>query len=263
MAEALITSAASARAGLPEIRRIGLNDLRDALFEGFQDFAAIPTQLVFLCILYPVIGLVAARSASDETLLPLLFPLVAGLSLMGPVLAVGIYELSRRRDAGLPLSWLDAFKVFKSPSMPSIALLGGALLVIFLAWLLAAKAIYLMTVGPAPLNSLGDLVGHITGSPAAWQLVILGNAVGFLFAAFVLALAVVSFPMLLDRNVGPIVAARTSFRAVAVNPVTMAGWGLIVAAALLLGSLPVFLGLAVVMPVVGHATWRLYRKVVV
>ena len=263
MAEALTTSAAPAQAEVPEVRRIGLNDLRDALSEGFQDFAAIPTQLVFLCILYPIIGLVAARSASDETLLPLLFPLVAGLALMGPVLAVGIYELSRRRDAGLPLSWLDAFKVFKSPSLPSIALLGGVLLAIFLAWLLAAKAIYLMTVGPAPLNSFDDLVQHITSSPAAWQLVILGNAVGFLFAAFVLALAVVSFPMLLDRNVGPIVAARTSFRAVAVNPVTMAGWGLIVAAALLLGSLPVFLGLAIVMPVLGHATWRLYRKVVV
>ena len=262
MAEALITSAASTQSGLPEIRSIGLGDLGAALREGFHDFVAIPTQLIFLCILYPIIGLVAARSASDETLLPLLFPLVAGLALVGPVLAVGIYELSRRRDAGLPLSWLDAFGVFRSPSMPSIAALGALLLAIFVVWLLAAKAIYLVTVGDAPLNSLGDLIRHVQDSPGGWQLVIVGNAVGFLFAAFVLSLSVVSFPMLLDRNVGPVVAVQTSFRAVAANPAAMAAWGLIVAGALFLGSLPVFLGLAVVMPMLGHATWRLYRKVV-
>ncbi len=262
MSEAL-TTAASAQAGSPEIRRIGFNDLKAALSEGLADFAAIPTQLVFLCILYPIIGLVAARSAGDETLLPLLFPLVAGLSLMGPLLAVGIYELSRRREAGLPLSWLNAFGVLRSPSMPAIAALGAVLLAVFVVWLLAAKAIYAMTVGDAPLSSLGDLVRHIQESPAAWQLVVLGNLVGLLFAAFVLALSVTSFPMLLDRPVTPLAAVRTSFRAVAANPVVMAAWGLIVASALVLGSLPVFLGLAVVMPVLGHATWHLYRKVVV
>ena len=261
MSDALTT--ASARGDLPEIRRISLGDLRAALAEGLNDFAAIPTQLVFLCILYPIIGLVAARSASDETLLPLLFPLVAGLSLMGPLLAVGIYELSRRREAGLPLSWLDAFRVLRSPSMPSIAALGAVLLAVFVVWLLAAKAIYVMTVGNAPLGSLGDLARHVQESPAAWQLVVFGNLVGLLFAAFVLALSVTSFPMLLDRDVGPVAAVRTSFRAVAANPVVMAAWGLIVVVALVVGSLPVFLGLAVVMPVLGHATWRLYRKVIV
>ena len=261
MAEALTTSAASTQAE-PEIRRISLGDLGSALSEGIKDFMAIPTQLIFLCILYPIIGLVAARSAGDETLLPLLFPLVAGLALVGPVLAVGIYELSRRRDAGLPLSWLDAFRVFRSPSIPSIAALGAVLLAIFVVWLLAARAIYLATVGDAPLTSLGDLIAHIQNSPGAWQLIIIGNAVGFLFAALVLAMSVVSFPMLLDRNVGPVVAVQTSFRAVAANPAPMAVWGLIVAAALVLGSIPIFLGLAIVMPVLGHATWRLYRKVV-
>ena len=117
-------------------------------------------------------------------------------------------------------------------------------------------------MGDAPLTSLGDLIAHIQNSPGAWQLIIIGNAVGFLFAALVLAMSVVSFPMLLDRNVGPVVAVQTSFRAVAANPAPMAVWGLIVAAALVLGSIPIFLGLAIVMPVLGHATWRLYRKVV-
>ena len=152
--------------------------------------------------------------------------------------------------------------MFRSPSIPSIAALGAVLLAIFVVWLLAARAIYLATVGDAPLDSLGGLITHIQNSPGAWRLVVIGNAVGFLFAAFVLAMSVVSFPMVLDRNVSPVVAVQTSFRAVATNPVAMAAWGLIVAGALVLGCLPIFLGLAIVMPVLGHATWRLYRKVV-
>lgn len=262
MARASTASNASTQAREPAIRRIGIGDLGGALREGFDDFLAIPTQLVFLCILYPIIGLAAARMAQDETLLPLLFPMVAGLALVGPVLAIGIYELSRRREAGLPVSWLNAFDVLRSPALPSIAWLGAMLLGIFVVWLLAAKAIYVATVGRVPLGSMESLVQHVQDSPAAWQLVIVGNLVGFGFAVLVLALTVVSFPMMLDRNVGPGVAVRTSMRAVAANPAAMALWGLVVAAALALGSLPFFIGLAVVMPVLGHATWRLYRKVV-
>ncbi|MBI4275578.1 MAG: DUF2189 domain-containing protein, partial [Rhizobiales bacterium] len=95
-----------------------------------------------------------------------------------------------------------------------------------------------------------------------WKLILIGNAVGFVFAVVAFTISVVSFPMLLDRNVGAAVAILTSMRAVAANPVTMAAWGVIVAALLVIGCLPVFVGLAVVMPVLGHSTWHLYRRVV-
>ena len=249
-------------APVPVVRRIGLADLRTALTEGWSDFLAIPTQLVFLCILYPIIGLVAARVAVGNNLLPLAFPLVAGFALVGPVLAIGLYELSRRREAGLPVSWLNAFDVLRSPAMLSVAILGGVLFVIFAAWLGVARAIYALTIGGEAPLAVGDFIETIQTSPRAWELLVVGNAVGFLFALLVLTIAAVSFPLLLDRNVSPLVAVQTSIRAVLANPVTMLAWGFIVAVVLMLGCLPLFVGLAVAMPVLGHATWHLYRRVV-
>lgn len=247
----------------PAIHRIGLSDLRDALARGYDDFMATPTQLVFLGIIYPLVGLVAARAAAGGDLLPLFYPMVAGLSLMGPVAAIGIYELSRRREQGLEVSWVNAFDILRAPALGSIVALGLLLCVIFVAWLLTANMIYETTMGRLPFpGSVRAFAGQVLGTPEGRNLILLGNAAGFFFAVLVLTLTVVSFPMLLDRNVGVATAVRTSIRAVVANPGTMAIWGLIVAALLLLGCLPVFVGLAVVMPLLGHATWHLYRKVV-
>lgn len=246
----------------PVVRRISAVDLRYALARGYDDFMATPTQLLFLGVIYPIVGLIAARAAAGGPLLPLLYPLVAGLSLMGPVVAVGIYELSRRREQGLDVSWLDAFRVLWSPSFGSIARLGLFLCVIFVAWLYAAQAIYGMTMGGTHPGSVLGFVAQVLTTPAGWKLIALGNAVGLLFAILVLTLTVVSFPLLLDRDVGVRVAVRTSIRAVLANPVTMALWGLFVALALFAGCLPLFVGLAVVMPLLGHSTWHLYRRVV-
>jgi len=247
----------------PAVASIGAADLRDALARGYADFMATPTQLVFLGVIYPLVGLIAARAAAGGNLLPLFYPMVAGLSLMGPVAALGIYELSRRREQGLDVSWVHAFNVLRSPALGSIVGLGLLLCVIFVAWLFAAQAVYQMTMGRLPLpGSIGEFAAQVIGTREGWNLILLGNAVGFLFAVLVLTLTVISFPLLLDRNVSLATAVRTSVRAVMANPATMAAWGLIVAALLLLGCLPVFVGLAVVMPLLGHATWHLYRKVV-
>ena len=245
------------------VRRIGIADIKAALAAGIDDFRAIPTQLVFLGLLYPIIGLAAARAANGE-LLPLMFPLCAGLSLMGPVMAVGLYEISRRREAGLPVSWLNAFDVFKSPAILGIATLGGFLLLVFMLWLACARGIYAATMGPAIVSdSIRSFLDSVLHTSQGHRLILLGNLVGFLFAVFVLTISVVSFPMLLDRECSPGLAVQTSVRAVLRNPATMAIWGLVVAALLVLGSLPVFIGLAVVMPILGHATWHLYRRTVV
>ena len=255
------TTAGPAGADLPVIRRIGFADLRAALAAGARDFLATPTQLVFLCVLYPVIGLLAARALGGGGLLHLLFPLVAGLSLLGPVAAVGLYEISRRREAGLPASWRNAFDVTHNPAFPSILGVGVLLTGLFLAWLLAARLLYAATIGVAP-GSAWEFLEFVLRTEQGHRLILLGNLVGFGFAAAVLALTVVSVPMLLDRNCSLGVAIATSLRACLGNPVPMAAWGLIVAAALLIGSLPAFIGLAVAMPVLGHATWHLYRRVV-
>ncbi|MBW8270327.1 DUF2189 domain-containing protein [Caldovatus aquaticus] len=250
---------------VPAIRRIGVRDLREALAAGLADFLAAPTQLLFLGVIYPLVGLAAARAAWGGPLMPLLWPLVAGLSLVGPVAALGLYEISRRRERGLPVSWLNAFDVLRSPAIGAIAVLAVMLLAIFVAWLAAAQAVYAMTLGAAgpPPATMAEFLARVFTTGAGWRLILIGNGVGFLFAALVLSLTVISFPLLLDRPyLGPVTAMRTSLRAVAVNPVPMALWGLIVAGLLFLGCLPLFVGLAVVMPVLGHATWHLYRRVV-
>jgi len=251
----------SAAGGAPAVRRIGVADVREALRRGVDDFLAIPTQLAFLGLIYPLVGMVAARAAWGGDILPLLYPLVAGLSLMGPVAALGLTELSRRRERGDQVSWIDAFGAFRSPAFGSILGLALLLALIFLLWLGAAWAIHAATLGAAPA-SLGTLIRDVVDTPEGWQLLVIGNVVGFGFALVVLAISVVSFPLILDRHVSVGTAINTSIRACMANPVPMALWGLLVAGGLMLGALPAFVGLAVVMPILGHATWHLYRRVV-
>jgi uncharacterized membrane protein len=246
----------------PIVRTIGVADLKDALARGIADFSAMPTHAVFLCLIYPIVGVVLARLTLGYDLLPLLFPLAAGFALVGPFAAIGFYELSRRREEGLDISWQDAFDVLRSPSRGAIAMLGVLLLTIFAIWIAVAQTIYVANFGYEPAAAIGDFVQQVFATPAGWTLIVVGNLVGFLFAVAALAISVVSFPLLLDRDVGAVEAVLTSLRAVAANPMTMAIWGLIVAVALVAGSLPFFFGLAVVVPILGHSTWHLYRKVV-
>jgi uncharacterized membrane protein len=262
MALSHILVGAGTRPAQPVVRRIGLADLRDALAKGAGDFSAMPTHALFLCIIYPIVGLVLARLAFGYSILPLLYPLASGFALVGPMAALGLYELSRRREAGLDTSAARAFDVFESSSVGAVAALGILLLIIFVIWVAVANAIYVANFGYASPSSIKAFLNDVLTTRAGWNLIIVGNGVGLLFAILVLTISVVSFPLLLDRDVGAAVALLTSIRAVAHNPLTMMVWGLIVAALLVIGSLPLFFGLTVVMPLLGHATWHLYRKVV-
>lgn len=246
----------------PAVRRIGVADLQDALARGLDDFGAYRTDVVLLCVIYPIAGLVLGRLAFGYDMLPLLFPLASGFALVGPFAAVGLYEMSRRREQGVDVAWRDAFGVLRSPSFGEIAVLGLLLMAIFLFWLAAAESIYDATIGPAPPVSIASFVRDVFTTGAGWALIGAGVGVGFLFAVLVLAISVVSFPLLLDRGVGLDTAIRTSIRAVLANPGPMALWGAIVAGGLVIGAIPFLLGLVIIMPVLGHATWHLYRKVV-
>jgi uncharacterized membrane protein len=244
------------------IRKIGLSDLRDALRLGWEDFKAMPSHAIVLCVIYPVLGLVLFRGVLGYSVLPLLFPLAAGFTLIGPFAALGLYELSRRRERGEQAAAWDAIQVLRAPSFGAMLGLGTLLLALFVTWIAVADAIYIATFGHAPAASIPDFASRVLTGPEGRWLIIVGCGVGFLFALVALCVSVVSFPLMLDRHASAIDAIRTSLRAVMKNPVAMAAWGLIVAALLVIGSLPFFVGLAVVLPVLGHATWYLYRKVV-
>ena len=246
----------------PAVRRIAIGDLGNVLARGFDDFMAFRTDVIFVCVVYPLVGLVLARLAFGYDMLPLIFPLASGFALIGPFAAVGLYGMSRRREAGMAAGWADALAVMRSPSFGAIVLLGLALMAIFLLWLLAAWAIYIVTLGPAPPISVASFLRDVFTTDAGWAMIAAGVGVGFLFALLAMSISVVSFPLLLDREVGVDTAVLTSIRAVIANPAPMAAWGLIVAGGLVIASLPFFLGLVIVMPVLGHATWHLYRQIV-
>jgi uncharacterized membrane protein len=244
------------------IRKIGLSDLSDALRLGWEDFKAVPSHAIILCVIYPVLGLVLFRMVLGYSVLPLLFPLAAGFTLIGPFAALGLYELSRRRERGEEAAAWDALNVLRAPSFGAMLAVGALLLALFVTWIATADAIYIATFGHAPAATIPDFAARVLTTPEGWSLIIVGCGVGFLFAVVALCVSVVSFPLMLDRHATAIDAIRTSLRAVMKNPFAMAAWGLVVAVLLMIGSLPFFVGLAIVLPVLGHATWHLYRKVV-
>jgi uncharacterized membrane protein len=244
------------------IRKIEFHDLRDAIYKGFEDFAANRTDVIFICLFYPLAGLFMARVASGYNMLPLLFPLASGFALLGPLAGVGLYEMSRRRELGLKSGWATVFSVARSPAFGSVLALGLLLFFIYALWLLMAWGIYASTLGPQPPVSAGAFFHDVFTTTAGWTMAVVGVGVGFVFACIVLILTDVAFPMLLDRNVDVARAITTSVQVARVNPGPIAAWGLIVALGLLVGSIPLFLGLVIVLPVLGHATWHLYRKLV-
>ncbi|MGO4706392.1 DUF2189 domain-containing protein [Microvirga sp. 2MCAF38] len=245
------------------VRKIGIADLKDALREGFDDFWAMPTHVFFLVIVYPIIGLFLARLMFGYRLFPLLFPVVSGFALIGPFAALGLYELSRRRERGLPVSMKNITDVLFSPARGSIVFLGLLLMALFLAWVGTAETLYLSLFRKSSSEAMMPFLHEVFTTREGWLLILVGNAFGLAFSALAFCLSVVSFPLLLDRHVSIGTAIRTSFRAVAANPGTMLAWALIVAFGLFLGFIPAMVGLAIVLPVLGHATWHLYRKLVV
>jgi uncharacterized membrane protein len=250
-------------AKVPEIRRIDAGDLDWALREGWKDFRDKRGELLFIGVVYPIICLIAVVVTFNDPLLPLLFPLVAGLSIAGPAVASGFYELARRREEGRDSSWWHFLDPLNGRSRLPLAMLTAGLAVLFVGWLIVAYAIYDITFGATAPLRLGDVLGRLFTTPAGWQLIVLGNLAGLAFAIATLVLAVVSFPMVVDKPVDAGLAVRTSIAAVRMNPREIFGWGLRVAGLLLIGLVPLAVGLAVVLPWLGYSTWHLYTRLVV
>ncbi|MGQ0660780.1 DUF2189 domain-containing protein [Sphingosinicella sp.] len=247
----------------PEIpvRTIDAGDLNAALREGLADFREKRGDIFIVGLIYPIIGFAAAALSLGGAFVPLFFPILAGVGLLGPVAALGFYELARRREAGLESTWSHFFDVAKRPAWESILGVTGILLVIFLVWVAVAWVLYAAFLGAAPATP-GDFLTALFTTSRGWMLIVTGNLVGAAFAWAVLMLSVVSLPMLVDRDTDARTALSTSIRAVRANRGIMLRWGITVAALLALGAIPAFVGLAFVLPWLGYATWHLYTRLV-
>ncbi|HQZ12709.1 MAG TPA: DUF2189 domain-containing protein [Devosia sp.] len=246
----------------PRVRTIGIDDLFDALRLGWRDFWRKPSHIVFLGLIYPLAGAIIGLWTSGSNSWPLLFPLVSGFALVGPVAALPIYEMSRRQELGLDTHWLSVLGVLRSKAMPSIIAVGLFLLALFTVWLLIAQSLHENLLGPGSPPTFSAFLDQIFNTAPGQSLMIWGNLIGLGFAIVTLACGLISVPLLLDRDDGAAIAIQTSIRATLKNPLVIAVWGVMVAALLILGSLPFLVGLAIVVPVLGHATWHLYRKLV-
>ena len=237
-------------------------DLTASLRSGLADFLAMPSHLLFIVAIYPIGAFLLAQLTYSLDLLPLFFPLVAGFAIVGPFVAVGLYEISRRRERGESPTWSDVLEIQRSPAWGSMLAVGLVLTAIFLAWLLAADRLHALIIGDRTATSVSEFFGMLLTTAAGWRLILAGHIVGFGFAALAFMLSAVSFPMLLDRPVGAGVAMAASVRTVTRNPGVMALWAAIIALGLMVGSALLFVGLVLVLPILGHASWHLYRRAI-
>ena len=246
----------------PQVRQLALSDIPLALQAGWSDFKAARSDAMFLVFIYPLIGIAMIISGFHLAVLPLLVPMVMGFALVGPAAAIGLYEMSRRREAGEAIGWMAAFAVLRSPAFAAILSLALYLAALFVIWIMVAEAIFNATLGPDAPGSVGGFLAQIFTTGAGWTMMIVGTAVGAAFAYAALAVSIVSFPLLLDRHVGLPVAVATSLEVMRKNRLVCLAWGALVGTALVVGSVPLFAGLIFVVPVLGHATWHFYRRAV-
>lgn len=241
------------------VRLVALGDLRDALRLGWGDFRAAPLFGLFFASVYVAGGWLIVWALTAKGQMWWTLPAAAGFPILGPFIACGLYEVSRRREAGLPLSWRAVLGVIlrqKDRQIPSIAVV---VVVFFLFWNFLAHMIFALFLGLSTMTNISSSF-EVFLTPNGMLMLAVGTAVGAVFAGVLFALTVVSLPLLLDRDVDFVTAMITSVALVLNNPLVMLAWGGVIALLLFAGMALWFLGLFVVLPVLGHATWHLYRR---
>lgn len=244
------------------IRTIAVSDLRAALREGYSDFTDKPTFGVFLIIVYIIFALVLTLAFLGRNLQYLLFPMIAGFTLIGPVVSVALFEISRRREAGMEPTWRNAFDFVHTGAFAPVLALSLAMMLLYVVWLLMAEFIYFSLFGNDSPSSLVELLILAVTTRQGGALIFYGSGLGLIFAFTALATSVFAFPLLLDKPTTASTAVNVSIRALVANFGVMLVWAALVVALLAAGALVFLIGLAAVLPILGHATWHLYRKVV-
>jgi uncharacterized membrane protein len=245
----------------PVVRRIKAADIAEALGQGLRDFQAMPLYGLSFGALYAGGGIAIMLCLTAFGMVYLAYPLAAGFALIGPFVATGLYEVSRRREAGLPVSIAGIWTTVRSRG--EIGWMAFVTLFVFVIWMYQVRLLIALLIGlNASFSSLHEFITVVLTTNEGLVFLLIGNAVGPALSLILFSLTVVSFPLLLDRDVDFVTAMVTSVRAVTMSPVPMIGWAAIIVVLLIVSALPYFLGLLVTLPVLGHATWHLYRRIV-
>lgn len=245
-----------------QIRTIGLDDLWQSLRQGYDDFGAKPSSIPLSILFYSLFAFIITLFAFGEELRYLAFPIVAGFTLIGPLVAMVFFEISRRRERGQDLRWSSAFRFIHTYSFAPILAMSILMMVLYVAWLFMAELIFFSTFDTMPAT-LAAFINELFTTRHGGALIFYGNFVGFLFAFAAMAMSVIAFPLALDKPVTSTTAISVSIRAFTANVYVLAVWGIVVVAMLTLGAALFLIGLSVALPILGHATWHLYRKIIV
>ncbi len=244
------------------VNAIGFDAIVDALGEGMRDFRKAPRFGLFFGGVYALGGIVVLLTASVLHMSYLSYPLAITFGLAGPFVAVGLYEVSRRLETGEPLAWGGVLGVIWEQRRREIAWMAFVVLFVQIMWMYQVRLLLALFLGFKSFASFSAFAEVVVTTPEGLMFLFIGNIVGAVLSVILFSLTVVSFPMLLDRDVDFITAMITSVRSVVTSPGPMIGWAILVTATLLVSMLPLFIGLVVTLPVLGHTTWHLYRKLV-
>lgn len=255
------TASAPAAPAVPEIRSITKADITAALRAGMADFARAPVYGLTLGALFSVVGIAIAYALYSGEAGYWVFPVAAGFPLIGPFAAVGLYEVSRRLETGEPIGWgavLGAGFRHGNSQLPLYAVIA---VFSFLVWIVLARIIFAVSFGTASMTNVMTSFDIFFTGPGITMLII-GSVVGAALAALLFAISAISVPMLVDRDIDVVTAMITSFGAVIENKTALFYWGLIIVVAIILAMLPIFVGMIIIFPILGHTTWHVYRKAV-
>ena len=245
----------------PVVRQITAADIAEALSQGLRDFQAVPLYGLGFGAFYAAGGIVIVLCLTAFGMVYLAYPLAAGFAMIGPFVAVGLYEVSRRREAGQPVSIGAIWSSVRTRS--EIGWMAFVTLFVFVIWMYQVRLLIALLLGlNASFSSLNEFVTVVLTTNEGLLFLAIGNAVGAALSLILFSLTVVSFPLLLDRDVDFVTAMITSVRAVVTSPLPMIGWAFLIVILLAVSAMPYFLGLVVTLPVLGHTTWHLYRRII-
>lgn len=246
----------------PVVRAVSLSDIVESFAAGLRDFQAAPLFGLFFGAVFAAGGLLIIGSAAGLGATYLAYPLAAGFTLIGPFAAAGLYEVSRRRELSLPLAWRDVLGVVADQAHRQLGWMAFVTLFAFIVWMYQVRLLIALFLGLRSFTSLKEFLMVVISTPDGLMFLLVGHIIGAILALGLFAITVVSFPLLLERDLDFVTAMITSVRAVAASPGPMVGWAIIITGLLVIAALPLFLGFLVILPVLGHATWHLYRRAV-